>query len=293
MERGTHIPQLKLEETEKTITLPRNAHKQIAGLEYYPMTAKKHGVCLIINNMKFENHRGERKKERRGSERDEHNLIETWRYLGYRVEVRRNCSLDEINTIFDSIDRLLKGAKDVEHDSFVCCILSHGKEHLIETSDIKLVKIEDLKRKIGNSKVLLTKPKLFFVQTCRITPGTKSSLPPEIQSDGTIATNRCDTYFIYATSLGDPAMRHPVTGTWFVTELCKLLCEFAKCCSLHDIELKLNKAVCINYTFSEEERPNVVLRQQPTGGGTLGGSLNYNVHFFHSVTEHPIIKRED
>ena len=279
-ERGTHIPQLKLEKTE-SITVPtRRDHKQIPELEYYPMTATKHGVCLVINNMKFvvEN-------ERRGSKRDEHNLIQSWRYLGYRVEVRRNCSLNQINDIFDDIDGFLERLNDsakeeerVENDSFVCCVLSHGEKHAIVSSDSQRIRMEDLERKIGKSRTLKSKPKLFFVQACRSPPGTTATLlPAEMESDG--PTDRSDIYFMYATSLGDSAMRNTAQGSWFVTELCKLLCEFATCCSLHDIQLKLNRAVRDNYMH---ELVSIACRQQPRGGG----SLDYYVHFFHTIIEH-------
>ena len=266
-ERGTHTPQLKLDLTETTTPLTPRDHKQMKPeSKYYPMTAKKHGVCLIINNIKFEG----TDKERKGSERDEHNLVETWQYLGYRVEVRRNCSLAEITKIFDEIDSLLTGAKDVENDSFVCCILSHGKEHLIVSSDKKPVKIADLECKIGNSKVIPEKPKMFFVQACRTPLGTKPALPTELQFD---STPKRDIYVMYATSLGDPAVRHPIKGSWFVKELCKLLCEFAKCCSLHDIELDLNRIVREKYEYEDG-------RQQPRSES----SLDRDVHFFHTIT---------
>ena len=88
------------------------------------MIAKKHGVAMIINNKTFKEH-----SKRTGTDRDEANLIETWRYLGYHVVVFKDCKRDTMAQLFLNVDEeVLNDVRDVEHDSFVSCILSHGKE---------------------------------------------------------------------------------------------------------------------------------------------------------------------
>ena len=88
------------------------------------MKSKKHGVAVIISNKKFKQH-----ETRKGTDRDEANLIETWQFLGYHVIVLKDCKRDAMARLFWNVDEeILNNVLNVEHDSFVCCILSHGEE---------------------------------------------------------------------------------------------------------------------------------------------------------------------
>ena len=55
-------------------------------LDSYKMSSEPHGVCAIINNEKFSSH-----SEREGTQVDETNLAQCFRYLGYKVEVLLTC----------------------------------------------------------------------------------------------------------------------------------------------------------------------------------------------------------
>lgn len=276
LNRGSHNSQLKLDLSEAATTSLRPQHyQQLSGLDYYPMTGKKHGVCLVINNMKFA-----KDSYRKGSARDEHNLVQTWLYLGYRVEVRRNCTLQQFQDIFKDIDGFLRSLnesakedKKVDNDSFVCCILSHGEKHAIVSSDSQKINIEDIERMIGKSCILRSKPKLFFVQSCR-GPFTGS----EIESDQARASNRGDIHISYATSLGDKAYRDTTKGSWFVTELCKILCEHAPCCTLDQMQHKLNAEVPTNVQYTWTEAGKDYTEQPATSS-----SMTKYVHFFDSA----------
>ena len=124
MDRGQHQACLKFNDDDHPIT-PKVAHgqKPYSYLGFYPMKAKKHGVAVIFNNKKFKEHR-----TRLGTDRDEENLIETWQYLGYHIVVFKDCKRDEMAQLFMNIDSEILNDVDIEHDSFVCCILSHGNE---------------------------------------------------------------------------------------------------------------------------------------------------------------------
>lgn len=249
---------------------------------------------MIINNKKFRKH-----SERRGSDRDEANLVQMWLYLGYHVEARRNCTSDQIMEIFQDIDRFLEASDAtacvenmVANDSFVCCILSHGKKDEIISADSKVVKMEEIERMIGKSKKLQTKPKLFFVQACR-----GSNVGAEIQSDDDSnhhVNNRSDMHFSYATVPGDKAYRNPITGSWFVTELCKTLCEYATSHTLHEMQHLVNAAVpgnadhrvpapplpggCSVPAQSPPGAQGAEYTQQPANAGTMTKC----VHFFNT-----------
>lgn len=282
-DRGSHVPRLQLKDRETDFTtMQPQPHKQITDLQYYPMASKRHGVALIVNNKEFPLH-----TKRKGSDRDEANLVQTWLFLGYRVEVRRDLTSVEMMEIFEDIDSFLevsdKSARDnaVSHDSFVCCFLSHGNKDDIIGADSKSVKMEDIESMIGRSAKLRSKPKLFFVQACR---GLRAGA--EVQSDDDSKnryriTNRSDMYFSYATVPGNHAYRNTVKGSWFVTELCKTLCEFAPSRTLHEMQHQVNSAVPENtdYKVPFSDPGGAEYAQQPANAGTMTKC----VHFFDSL----------
>lgn len=282
-DRGTHTPHLQLSDDETDLAaMEQRPYNQLARLQYYPMTNMRHGVALIINNKQFQGH-----SEREGSDRDEANLVQTWRYLGFRVEVRRDYTSRQIVEIFQDIDHFLEASdkaggegNSVAHDSFVSCFLSHGNKDDVIGADSKGVKMENLERMIGMSRKLRSKPKLFFVQSCR-----GSNAGAEIQSDDDnrhcITTNRSDMSFSYATVSGDKAYRNPTRGSWFVTELCKTLCEFAPSCTLHEMQHRVNYAVPGNpeYKVPPPVLPGAERAQQPAYAGTM---TKY-IHFFDNI----------
>ncbi len=248
------------------------------------MTSTRHGVALIVNNKKFQVH-----SERKGSDRDEANLVQTWLYLGYRVEVRRNLTSVEFSEIFKDIDRFLKTSDEyagednaVSHDSFVSCFLSHGSKDNIIGVDRVSIEMDNIESMIGKSVKLRSKPKLFFIQACR---GWRPGADVQSDDDGEYkprVTNRSDMHFSYATVSGNQAYRDTTLGSWFITELCKILCKFAPSHTLHQMQHQVNSAVPGNtkYKVPGNTEYNVPERaeyaQQPASGGTM---TKY-VHFF-------------
>ena len=168
IDRGMYTPQLKFKSGDQIEKLnPKkelNIHNLAKG--YYPMASKKHGVCLVINNKTFKD---QRHRVRKGTDRDEYNLIETWLYLGYHVEVRREAKLRDIMDTFNDLDETLKTISrkvksQVPNDSFVCCILSHCSECGTYSVDSKEIKIDYLERALGASEILQNKPKILFIE---------------------------------------------------------------------------------------------------------------------------------
>ena len=232
-----HTPKLKLDAgTDKetnVYTWPVQLPQSLPGL--YEMKSKEHGVALIINNKTFAHH-----KERNGTDRDEENLIETFRFLGYRVEIRRDRTKEDIERMFDDIDSLIKD----EDDSFVCCILSHGSDNVVYGKDSKEVflrtKDYSLERKLAEKcSTLKGKPKMFFVSTCRKTKKTVSTCATGTQTarefDGDDHP-RGDFAFNFATLPGESSARYPDTGTVYIRKLCDVLCHFATKATLADMQ---------------------------------------------------------
>ena len=150
---------------------------------------RNHGLALIINNFAFLRDTEDADNIDRwapenvalsGRNVDEHNLVEIFSVLGYKVEVQQNCNAEEIQAIFQAI----KEQDNSGYDSFICCIMSRGRGRSILTSDNKLVGIDQLMN--GLSKEFYRQPKMFFIHTYSmdaepaVTPAaTHSSLIPE------------------------------------------------------------------------------------------------------------------
>ena len=288
MDRGTYVPQLKFEASPDVIAeLKPKQEVKVPYYErgYYAMNSDRHGVCLIINNKTFKG-----KTERTGTDRDEENLVETWRYLGYHVEVHRDMNFQKTINIFGNIDDFLSGVdkktdekSKLAHDSFVCCLLSHGNKSCIFSCDSKEIPIEYFETSLGDSKKLGRKPKIFFIQACegvnfgsRIVeiPREENSLKP----DGDIeTTNRADIYKSCATVSGNQAYRHEEKGSWYISAVCKTLCEESKQNTLDQLQKFINERVAEDKEKVYVSRMMNKYKQQPAGSD----QLSKNVHFFY------------
>ena len=133
----------------------------------------KHGVCLIINNEKFQ--KGKKLGNRAGSAQDVSRLRDAFSLLGYNVRLKQDLTADEIE---DVIQEYTEVVPHKDNDSFVCCILSHGKEGMVAGTDGKYVKMREITRALTMCKELEKKPKLFFIQACQ-----GKEAPPMLKSD--------------------------------------------------------------------------------------------------------------
>ena len=288
MDRGTHPPELKLKTDESTTVLPQQPLCiPDRSLGYYPMKNLKHGVALIINNQHFTDPKSpyfpkpDPNKERVGTARDEYNLKETFLFLGYRPLIYRDLTEEEILYIFSNFESVLeqsdsKACQKVAHDSFVCCILSHGYNGGIYSSDMKQIPMNLIEKKTGGYKKLQPKPKIFFIQACQ---GVGYGTEPvdAIQEDSITTSQRAHFHKFYSTVQGDKSYRRTITGSWFIKEVCKLLCEFGKNIDLQEFELRLNRAVANNDSYRIKMGKDQKEYTQPPGGLT---QLQKYVHFF-------------
>ena len=205
---------IKLREQSGTLTpiTPSKAYGRPAGV-CYPMKQFPHGIALIISNKKFVSGT----PDRRGTEKDEQHLRRTFRFLGYEVLVRRNCNGGKMRSFFEPNGLVSRRVK-YHHDSFVCCILSHGGLDFVSGNDNVRVSIgisDGIQYKLAkNCPSLNGKPKLFFIQACRNHQQRDAVHPPHE-----------DLFIGYATSRDEYAYRHEHYGSRYVLELCRALLE--------------------------------------------------------------------
>ena len=181
---------------------------------------RNHGFALIINNFVFNGDTEDAddidqwvpENASSGRNIDEHNLIEIFSVLGYKVEVQQNCKAEEIQAIFQAI----KEQDNSGYDSFICCIMSQGRGRSILCSDNKLVAIDQLMN--GLNKEFYRQPKIFFIHAYSM--DAKPDATP-IATDSGLIPEGMDFLCMYTNAPMEVAWQDGRFGSWF----CRALCE--------------------------------------------------------------------
>ena len=273
---------IKNQEVASLVRELQDYHQQMAAMQasspvkeedLYKMDKQPHGLCLIFNNYEF-HHPFDMEKahpSRGGANVDQFNLTQTFKYLRYEVIVKENLTAQQMqDTLFEIAHRDHKG-----YDSFVCCILTHGETNVVHGADSQEVDLLHFAATMKLSPPLREKPKMFFVQACR---GEGESKGYEIQKDSGGAQpsitatipQEADFFFGYATPTGNAAYRSKRHGSWYISELCKVLTQHAYTHNLSSMMKKVNYQVSKAYTKEGfKQCPEYVDR------------LRKEVHFFH------------
>uniref|UniRef100_A0A1X7SKL3 Caspase family p20 domain-containing protein n=1 Tax=Amphimedon queenslandica TaxID=400682 RepID=A0A1X7SKL3_AMPQE len=242
----------------------------------------EHGVVLIINNVYFKE---KDKADRKSSAEDAKRLKELFEGLRYQVIVHEDLPAEEIRT---KVSAIAAGLVTKKHDSFICCILSHGNPAGVEGVDGKTVTVAELAKSINSTKcpALHGKPKVFFFQACRGTevpePSTADSsgqwLPnkeEEMVADGTARAlpPEADFLFGFSTSDGNVAARGVYSGSQYIKALCEFLDpKYSSRLSLDELLLLVNYKVSgnpIDYKMSYK------YHQMPEIRSTLRGKFYF------------------
>lgn len=247
--------------------------------ELYNMDKNPHGICLIINNYEFYHPTDPDKahNDRGGANIDQFNLIQTFRYLRYKVEVKENLTADEMtDTLFKMCQR-----DHSNYDSFVCCILTHGERDIVHGADSIPVSLFDLTGVLKFCKGLAGKPKMFFIQACRgeqedkgvaIEKDSGGSQPPPTNT----IPQEADFFFGYATPPGNAAYRSRRHGSWYISELCKVFTQNAYHGNLSSMMKKVNLQVSKAFTKEGLKQCSEYVDR-----------LRSEVHFFHFIRPKP------
>uniref|UniRef100_A0A3B4BUX1 Caspase-8 n=3 Tax=Pygocentrus nattereri TaxID=42514 RepID=A0A3B4BUX1_PYGNA len=246
----------------------------------YKMSSVPRGLCVIINNIVFE----QQSDNRAGSEVDEKSLIEVFSWLGFTVEVHRDKTAPQMKDLLKDLSQ-----KDHEGDCFVCCILSHGGGKEVYGTDGGAVPSEDIFGPFRGTSCqsLAGKPKVFFIQACR---GRKYQLPVQVQADNLggddaaeeavletdtleMITIPADGDFLVARSTvkGFYSFRSTESGSWFIQSLCKQLTTH--CPKGEDIQSIL---LCVNEDVSKNVS-KLNRKQMPVQRVTLRKKLVFRV----------------
>lgn len=245
----------------------QTTNTNIEGLEEYPMTAAKRGICLIVNNDNFTKSMPVL-KNREGTILDEECLAKVFTWLGFEVEIKRDCKREEMLSVL----RELGSRNHSQMDCLVCCVLSHGMEGCVSTVDGHTVKIEELKEPFNGLKCtsLAEKPKLFFIQACQGTSKQKAvsicadgpAAPSSVCSDAYKANDSIpsDADFLLGMSTVPSFLsyRERKNGSWFIQSLCQNLVHMVP--RRIDLVSILTK---VNADVSKKTDPTGVKKQMP------------------------------
>ncbi|KAG8041514.1 hypothetical protein G9C98_002807 [Cotesia typhae] len=223
----------------------------------------KKGLCLIINEMNFENDFNE---VRLGSQEDVDNLKKTFQALGFIVESYENLPAIKIAKVIYEHAR----AKNKQYDCFAVCLLSHGYPDGILSIDGREVSFEDIEKCICQKEVKNTL-KLVIVQACQgqtmglnpsrnnlavdgvVVDSTKTKPSTGFFTDGYPSKSaknidyRKEFLLFKSTMKGYVAIRHKEQGSWFINDVCSVLNEFKTQLSIDEWSRQVKKKISLRH----------------------------------------------
>ncbi|XP_067229988.1 caspase-8 isoform X2 [Chanodichthys erythropterus] len=233
--------------------------------EYYSLTQRPLGHCLIINNYNFEEMTPF--LNRKGTEKDKDALSRLFQRMHFIVEVLNDLTASDIQDViknFATKDHTRMGA-------FVCCVLSHGEKGAVLGVDGKPVEIHELTLPFAECHTLASKPKLFFIQACQGREAQNGVLAADGQGndteEGTFEEDaynpalrsvpiKADFLIGMATVEHYQSFRHIREGSIYIQELCKQL--ESSCPRNEDILsilTKVNRAVSTRVLKGHKQMP--------------------------------------
>jgi len=232
--------------------------------ETYNMNHLKRGRALIFNHENFNSNL--ELKSRSGSAKDRDNLYMRLRDLDFEVSFFNDLTFSELTM------EIVKLANEdhSDRDCIIIALMSHGDDGILYARD-QQYKPERLWSYFTSDKcpTLAGKPKLFFIQACqgdRLDPGT-TMLPRMTETDGPSDVSykiptHADFMIAYSTIPGFVSWRDTEKGSWFISELCFVLCEKGKTEDLLSIMTTVSRRVAINFESDTPQDSHMHQRKQ-------------------------------
>nr|XP_023021485.1 caspase-3-like [Leptinotarsa decemlineata] len=216
----------------------------------YPRNGHEPGLILIFNQEKFNDPDS---KRRTGSRRDVNEIVICFQRQGFNVDpenIMTDFTVEEVRNKMSEV-----AASDLkEYNCLIVFFLTHGDEfgrlHVIDGT----IATHEIWRPFSKCVSLNNKPKMFIFQVRSVHFYAKNSslmlLPLQIN---------------YVA--GNVGFRNPLTGSWFVQELCKNFLSYGKRDDVISLIVRTTKCVCGNYYF--HSRSGEYLKQMPMFVSTL------------------------
>ncbi|KAG5882451.1 hypothetical protein JTB14_036453 [Gonioctena quinquepunctata] len=214
------------------------------NIDFYNTRAKKRGRVLILNNIKFLNH-----KYRNGANVDHDNLKTLFNQMGgWDIEDYENKTAEEMEQILNTFSQ---NPTHVNYDIMFIIIMSHGDESANDTiiygSDDKFLHALEVQNKFSNErcKSMRGKPKVFILSMCRgknldltiqhdpnhfkTETDSISRMSESATSELFLQTLRSeeDVLVGYSTLLGFYSHRDYFRGSWYIEIMCEIFMNHA------------------------------------------------------------------
>lgn len=203
---------------------------------------------LVINNVNFYFTKDPR--PRNGASHDRDNIRAFVEEAGFeKFEEHFDLTKKQMLDLFEET-RLMGDL--VEHDSFICIIMSHGDEEGILGADSQSVPVDSIIAKFQGNKCpqLATKPKLFFLQACRgkvddngyhvpqmqdqviADAGEKEEMPVKLPTDADVliaysTTKGYLSHRRFTVNMKDAKLYSTKLGSWFISCLVQIFLEYS------------------------------------------------------------------
>eukprot|EP00794_Sanderia_malayensis_P008766 gene8766-9703_t len=242
------------------------------NVDVYSMIHKPHGLCLIINNKTFSGF-----PDRSGSDVDVQSLQNLFTSMDYNVRKLIDATVSMMQQTIEEISTMDHSTTDC----LVVFLMSHGIAGKIYDIHGDLIEVSTLLQPLmycNKNPVLMQKPRLFFIQACRVPEdsmeknetNTPSSLPGSAAKSYEVIIHRdsasaamdehldlsaklfiqdastpmpANILFSYSTLPGEPSMRHSVKGGWFTEALVDIFQQHASKKDVVSMLTMVNKIV--------------------------------------------------
>ncbi|XP_071637620.1 caspase-8 isoform X1 [Temnothorax longispinosus] len=198
------------------------------------------GLCIIINQEHFQ----KEYEKRCGTKADCITLSKTFKAFGFKVEVLQDLKKSEM---LEKIRNISKN-HGKKYDCLFLCILSHGYEGGVISSDEKEVSLETIERAVCCMK-LKDVVKIVIIQACQ--GKTRGSINNCLTTDGLSDSlapiediRQFENFFMFMSTMqGFLSIRHKEEGSWFIQEVCKIFKTYGNELTFVDCIRKIMKSI--------------------------------------------------
>ena len=255
------------------------------GTEMYKMNAiPPHGKAIIIVNDSFNPNPLEPNLDLRpcrGAGRDMFLFKQTFENLGYLVEAHSNLTSVQMYQV------LIQAAQKnhEEYDSFVCCISTHGDEDWLYGVDSVGAKRSELIQLVKQSETLHKKPKMFFIQACRIRPSLTPSRDNWTNYQPNAPDQDADIFIANATTPNSASFHDLLTGSLFVNTIHSVFTSRGLSLTLMALMHEVNREICKTEGMIREKDPlrQAAGWQEVRQFVAITSSLRYSLRFKFSL----------
>ncbi|KAL0113490.1 hypothetical protein PUN28_012562 [Cardiocondyla obscurior] len=239
LENNLYVDNLRTVETNDKNYLQLSSPEKLSlSKKHIDKRIINNGLCIIINQKYF----GKEYETRCGTEADCSNLHETFKTFGFKVEIFHNLKKGEI---LETIKNISKNYGN-KYDCLFLCILSHGYEGGIISSDEKKVSLDIIEKAVCCME-LIDVIKIVIIQACQGKTQGSNCLATDGLPNPTASiedTHRFENFYMFMSTMqGFLSIRDKEKGSWFIQKVCKVIQTYGNELTFNDCVRKIMKSI--------------------------------------------------